>query len=339
MTKTTPNTRKTILTGDRPTGQLHLGHYVGSLASRVALQDHHDQTVLIADLQALTDNAGNPQKVRSNILEVMLDYLAVGLDPDKTTFALQSSLRALSELTMLYMNLVNVNHLMRNPTIRAEVKDRGFGEHVPAGFLCYPISQAADITAFKAHLVPAGADQAPLIEQSNAVVSAINRMAGRELLPMSSLLESHASRLPGIDGKGKMSKSAGNAILLSDSPDEIRRKVMAMFTDPEHLRVADPGKVEGNVVFAMLDAFDPDTATVMELKELYRRGGLGDMALKRRLEPMIQEVIRPIRTRRQQLSEDLGFVRNILADGSERARDVTDETLMEVREAFDILEL
>lgn len=335
----TQTTRKTILTGDRPTGQLHLGHYVGTLAARVALQHDHDQTVLIADMQALTDNAGNPQMVRENILEVMLDYLAVGIDPEVTTIALQSALPALSELTMLYMNLVPVNHLMRNPTIRSEVKSRGFEDNIPTGFLCYPISQAADITSFRANLVPAGADQAPLIEQSNAVAAAVNRMAGRDILPMAELLESHAPRLPGIDGKGKMSKSAGNAILLSDGPDEIRRKVMAMFTDPEHLRVADPGKVDGNVVFAMLDAFDPAKDEIADLKTHYQRGGLGDMALKRRLEPILQEAIRPIRERRELLAKDRAYLLEVLREGTRRAQQRTQITLSDVRSAFELLNL
>lgn len=270
---------RTILTGDRPTGPLHLGHLAGSLRARVALQEHNVQTVLIADMQALTDNARDPGKVRRNVEEIMLDYLAVGLDPAKTTFALQSGIPALSELTVLYMNLVTLPRLMRNPTIRAETAQRGFGSAVPAGFLCYPVSQAADITAFGADLVPAGEDQTPLIEQCNEIVRAVNGLGDRPVLKEASLLLSRAPRLLGIDGSAKMSKSAGNAILLSDDADTIKRKVMSAFTDPEHIRVSDPGKTEGNAVFALLDAFDPDRAEVERLKEHYRSGGLGDVSM------------------------------------------------------------
>lgn len=327
-------TGRTILTGDRPTGQLHLGHLAGTLLARRALQEENRQTILVADLQALTDNAGNPAKVSGNLLEVVLDYLAVGIDPEKTVIARQSRMPELMEMTLLFLNLVTVSRLQRNPTIKTEVEARGFGESIPAGFLCYPVSQAADITAFGADLVPAGDDQAPLIELSNEIAARVNRLAGSEVLRRAELLRSRAPRLPGIDGHGKMSKSACNAILLSDSSDEIRRKVMAMYTDPDHLKVSDPGKVEGNVVFAMLDAFDPDQEEVENLKDRYRAGGLGDMALKRRLEPILQELIAPIRTQRAFLSRDMGEVAAILDRGTERAREDVAPRLAGVRRAF-----
>lgn len=325
---------RTILTGDRPTGPLHLGHYTGSLRARVDLQDANDQVILIADMQALTDNAGNPAKVRDNVLEVLLDYLAVGIDPAKSLITRQSDIPQINELTMLYLNLVSVGRLERNPTIKTEIEARGFGASVPAGFLCYPVSQAADITAFNADLVPAGADQAPLIELCNEIVGRVNRLGGDDVLRPAQLLQSRAARLPGIDGQGKMSKSAGNAILLSDSADDIHRKTMAMFTDPDHLRVSDPGKVEGNVVFSMLDAFDPDSAELEELKQRYRQGGLGDMALKRRLEPMLQEIIRPIRERRSEFARMGKGVLTILDASREPARQRADLTLTRVRAAF-----
>src|SRR5690242_5701236 len=278
-----PRVREVILTGDRPTGPLHLGHYAGSLANRVALQREHDQTILVADLQALTDNAGRAGDVRRNIVEVVLDYLAVGIDPDVTTIALQSALPDLAELTVLYLNLVTVARLERNPTVRAEIELRGFARDIPAGFLAYPVSQAADITVFRATLVPVGDDQLPMIEQTNEIVRRVNRLAEAEILPECRALLSRTPRLPGIDGR-KASKSLGNAIPLGASADDIRRLVRAMYTDPNHLRASDPGRVEGNVVFAYLDAFDPDPAAVNELKERYRSGGVGDAALKRRLE-------------------------------------------------------
>src|SRR6187431_2730749 len=251
-------TRPVILTGDRTTGPLHLGHYVGSLKSRVALQATHRQYLLLADAQALTDNAHNPGRVRANVVEVAMDYLAVGIDPEVTTICLQSHLPALADLTMLYMNFVTVARLERNPTIKDEIRARGFGRDIPAGFLCYPVAQAADITGFKATIVPVGEDQAPLIEQTNEVVRRINATAGRVILPEALAVIPQVGRLPGVDGKAKMSKSGGNAIALSASPDEIAAAVKAMFTDPNHLRVEDPGRVEGNVVFTYLDAFDED---------------------------------------------------------------------------------
>ncbi|NOZ96891.1 MAG: tryptophan--tRNA ligase, partial [Gammaproteobacteria bacterium] len=272
--------RPIILTGDRPTGQLHLGHFVGSLRSRVGLQDSHHQHLLLADAQALTDNADNPDKVRRNILEVALDYLAVGIDPAKTTICVQSCLPALNELTMLYLNFVTVARLERNPTIKSEIQMRGFERDIPAGFLCYPVAQAADITAFKATVVPVGEDQIPMIEQTNEIVRRVNRQIGQDLLPECKALLSNMARLPGFDGKAKMSKSLGNTIVLNASDKDIKKAVNAMYTDPNHLRIEDPGQVEGNIVFTYLDAFDPNSEEVEELKAHYRRGGLGDGTVK-----------------------------------------------------------
>jgi tryptophanyl-tRNA synthetase len=325
---------KTILTGDRPTGPLHLGHLAGTLQARVALQEKNDVTILVADMQALTDNAGCAADVAANVREVVLDYIAAGIDPARVTIVRQSDLPALNELTMLYMNLVTVPRLMRIPTIREEIAQRGFGDGTPAGFLCYPVSQAADITAFGADLVPAGADQAPLVEITGEIAGKVNRMSGRNVLVTPTLLQSNAPRLPGINGAGKMSKSAGNAIALRDDPKEIRAAVMRMFTDPGHLKVTDPGKVEGNVVFAMLDAFDPDAGAVADLKAQYRAGGLGDMALKRRLDGILQELLAPMRARRAEAAFDEGLVDHILEEGRKRAHVITTETLADVRRAF-----
>jgi tryptophanyl-tRNA synthetase len=326
--------RPTILTGDRTTGPLHLGHYVGSLKNRVALQDTHRQYLLLADTQALTDNADDPGKVSRNVLEVALDYLAVGIDPEKTTICVQSGLPALAELTLLYLNFVTVARLERNPTIKDEIQARGFGRDIPAGFLCYPAAQAADITAFKATVVPVGEDQAPLIEQTNEIVRRVNRQIGREILPEACALVPTVGRLPGVDGKAKMSKSHGNAIPLSATPDEIRDAVRRMYTDPNHLHASDPGTVEGNVVFTYLDAFDPDRGTVDHLKEHYRRGGLGDVALKRRLEDVLQGLMAPIRERRSALARDPGYVLDLLHVGTLRARAKTQATLDELRAAL-----
>lgn len=325
---------RTILTGDRPTGPLHVGHLVGSLRERVTLQDDNRQTVLIADMQALTDNARDPGKVKRNVEEVMLDYLAVGLDPAKTTFALQSGVRALSELTVLYMNLVTLPRLMRNPTIRSETEQRGFGTSVPAGFLCYPISQAADITAFDADLVPAGEDQAPLVEQSNEIVRSVNAVAGREVLCEAKLHLSRTPRLLGIDGSAKMSKSAGNAILLSDDADVVKKKIMSAFTDPDHLRVSDPGKTEGNAVFALMDAFCEDRGEVEEMRRRYEAGGLGDVVMKRRVIEVVEAVLTPIRERRRAHEAERGFVRQVLEQGTRDASVVAEATLGRVRTAF-----
>lgn len=331
--------RPIVLTGDRPTGALHLGHYAGSLKSRLALQDTHDQTLLVADTQALTDNADDPDKVRRNVLEVVLDYLAVGIDPTRTTIALQSALPALAELTLLYMNFVTVARLERNPTIKEEIQARGFGRDIPAGFLCYPVSQAADITAFRAGVVPVGEDQAPLIEQTNEIVRRINRQAGCPVLTEAQALIPTMGRLPGVDGKSKMSKSQGNAIPLSASPEQIQAAVRGMYTDPGHLRAADPGRVEGNVVFTYLDAFDEDRTEVERLKAAYRAGGLGDMVVKRRLDEILQALLAPIRERRAQLARDPDYLLEVLRQGTERARAVTQRTLDEVRAGLGLFSL
>ncbi|EIM25269.1 tryptophan--tRNA ligase [Microvirga lotononidis] len=323
--------RPVILTGDRTTGPLHLGHYVGSLKNRVALQHSHRQYLLLADTQALTDNASDPAKVRRNVLEVALDYLAVGIDPDQTTICVQSGLPALAELTLLYLNFVTVARLERNPTIKDEIQARGFGRDIPAGFLCYPAAQAADITGFKANVVPVGEDQAPLIEQTNEIVRRLNRQVGRDVLPEARALIPAVGRLPGVDGKAKMSKSQGNAISLSATPDEIRDAVRRMYTDPNHLRASDPGTVEGNVVFTYLDAFDDDRAAVEDLKARYRHGGLGDAAVKRRLEDILQSLLAPIRERRSALERDAGYVLDLLRTGTSAARTRTQATLDEIR--------
>ncbi len=325
-------TREVILTGDRPTGRLHLGHYAGSLRSRVALQHEHDQTILIADLQALTDNSGRAADVRRNVRELVLDYCAAGIDPDVTTIALQSGMPELAELTMLYLNLVTVARLERNPTVRAEIVARGFERDIPAGFLCYPVSQAADITALRATLVPVGDDQLPMIEQTNEIVRRLAALAGRPVLPECRALLSRTPRLPGTDGR-KASKSFGNAIPLSATPEEIRAAVHAMYTDPAHVRISDPGRVEGNVVFAHLHAFD-NPEIVTELAQHYTRGGLGDVALKRRLVDVLESVIAPIRERRTQIERDGIDTDNILARGTARARATAAGVLADVRAAF-----
>jgi len=324
----------TILTGDRPTGLLHLGHYVGSLRERERLQHENRQFVLIADLQALTDNADNPEKVRNNVLEVAFDYLAVGLDPKLTTIFIQSLVPELAELTMYYLNLVTLARLQRNPTVKDEIRLRQFAGGVPAGFLCYPVSQAADITAFKADLVPVGSDQLPMIEQTVEIVRAFNRTYHRAVLVEPKPLLSSVPRLPGTDGKGKMSKSLGNAIYLGDSADAVSDKVKKMFTDPGHLRVEDPGVVEGNPVFSYLDAFDPDLSGLDAMKKHYRKGGLGDMAVKRRLLEVLQPALEPIRERRRLVAADPGQVMELLLDGSRKARAVAAQTLDEVRKAM-----
>lgn len=327
-------TRPIILTGDRPTGQLHLGHFVGSLRTRVSLQDSHNQHILLADTQALTDNADNPDKVRNNILNVALDYLAVGIDPTKTTICIQSCLPALNELSMIYLNFVTLARLERNPTIKSEIQMRGFERDIPAGFLCYPVSQAADITAFKATVVPVGDDQIPMIEQTNEIVRRINRQAGRDILPECQALLSNTGRLPGFDGKAKMSKSLGNTIVLDASDADIKKAVNAMYTDPNHLRVEDPGQVEGNVVFTYLDAFDPNKEELEELKAHYRRGGLGDGTVKKRLTGILQELIAPIRERRAELAKDPDYIMDILKQGTEKCQIITQATLDEVKEGL-----
>ena len=331
--------KKVILTGDRPTGRLHVGHYVGSLKERVRLQnsgEYDEIYVMIADAQALTDNADNPEKVRQNILQVALDYLACGIDPAKTHIFIQSMVPELTELSFYYMNLVTVSRLQRNPTVKSEIQMRNFETSIPVGFFCYPISQAADITAFKATVVPVGEDQIPMIEQTNEIVRRFNASVDREVLVECQALVPQVGRLPGIDGKAKMSKSLGNSLTLGASPDDIRHAVKMMYTDPNHLRVADPGQVEGNVVFSWLDAFDPDKAAVEELKAHYRRGGLGDSVVKKRLEARLQEMIEPIRQRREAFAQDPAEVMNILKRGTDNARAVAAQTLSEVKGAMGI---
>lgn len=328
--------KKVILTGDRPTGPLHLGHFVGSLRNRVQLQHECKQFIIIADMQALTDHAETPDVVRKNVYEVTLDYLAAGIDPKLSTIFIQSLVPELSELTMYYLNLVTVARLERNPTVKTEIQQKEFSGEIPAGFLTYPVSQAADITAFKANLVPVGEDQKPMIEQTNEIVRRFNRIYKHNVLLEVEALIPEIARLPGIDGKAKMSKSLGNAVYLSDSSDAITKKVKMMFTDPNHLRVEDPGTVEGNVVFSYLDAFDPDKAAVEALKEHYRRGGLGDGTVKKRLKEVLEALLEPMRLKRQEFASDPGEVWNLLRKGTDDARHVAAQTLSEVRKAMHI---
>lgn len=331
---------KIILTGDRPTGKLHLGHYVGSLHNRVQLQEDPENTlyIMVADQQALTDNADNPKKIQDSLFEVGLDYLAVGLDPSKSTIFIQSQIPQLPELTVYYLNLVTVSRLERNPTVKSEIKEKGFEKSLPAGFLVYPVSQAADITAFKATHVPVGDDQKPMLEQAREVVRDFNRIYDTDALvePELMLPPKGRGRLVGIDGRGKMSKSLNNGIYLSDSADEVEKKVMKMYTDPNHIRVEDPGQVEGNVVFTYLDIFDPDKEKVAELKEHYQRGGLGDVKIKRYLVDVLQNVLEPIRARRAEYENDRGYVLDMLKQGSEQAERVAAETLDDVKSAMGI---
>lgn len=324
----------TILTGDRPTGPLHLGHYVGSLKARIELQHLHKQFILIADSQALTDNMGTPQKVSENVYEVLLDYLAAGIDPALSTIFVQSQVPELAELSMLLMNLVTVSRLERNPTIRHEIQLRGFERDIPAGFLTYPVAQAADITAFGATLVPVGEDQKPMIEQTNELVHKFNTLVGKNVLVPCSVLLSETPRLPGIDGKAKMSKSLGNAIALGASAKEIAKAVHMMYTDPKHIRVEDPGAVEGNVVFAFLDAFDGQADEVAEMKAHYQRGGLGDSVVKRRLTEQLQALLEPIRTKREALSQDRAHLQDVLRTGTAKARERAAATTGAVRQAL-----
>ena len=329
-----------ILTGDRPTGKLHLGHYVGSLENRVKLQEdpNNEMFIMIADQQALTDNAKNPQKVLDSVTEVALDYLGIGLDPKKSTIFIQSQIPQLPELMMYYLNLVTLSRLERNPTVKSEIDQKEFGQSIPSGFLVYPVSQAADITAFKATHVPVGDDQKPMIEQAREIVRDFNRIYNTDTLvePEVMLPEKGRGRLVGIDGKGKMSKSLNNGIYLSDSADEIEKKVMKMYTDPNHIRIEDPGQIEGNVVFTYLDIFDSDKEKVAELKEHYQRGGLGDMTIKRYLNEVLQDYLAPIRQRREEFAKDPNFVMNMLKEGSERAERVAAGTLAEVKAAMGI---
>ncbi len=328
-------TKKIVLTGDRPTGPLHIGHYVGSLKNRLILQETCTQFVMLADVQALTDNFDNPQKVRENVVEVALDYLAVGLDPGKSTIFIQSLLPQLFELTLYYLNLVTWNRLKHNPTVKQEITQKGYGESVSAGFMVYPVSQAADITAFKAEIVPVGEDQLPMVEQSNEIVRHFNRIYHTNVLvEAEALIPKIAARLPGIDGKAKMSKSLGNAIYLSDTADVVAKKIKGMYTDPNHLRVEDPGQVEGNPVFDYLEVFDPDKEKLEEMKAHYRRGGLGDSVVKKRLAEVVQAELEPIRQRRAQFEKDRGAVMQLVLHGSQRAASVAAQTLSEVRKAM-----
>ncbi|OQA48260.1 MAG: Tryptophan--tRNA ligase 2 [Bacteroidetes bacterium ADurb.Bin302] len=341
---------KIILTGDRPTGKLHIGHYVGSLRRRVELQnsgEYKNIFIMIADAQALTDNADNPEKVRQNIIEVALDYLACGLDPEKSTLLIQSQIPELCELSFYYMNLVTVSRLQRNPTVKTEIKMRNFEANIPVGFFTYPISQAADISAFKATTVPVGEDQAPMIEQTAEIVRRFNYLYGETLVEPKVLLPTNQAclRLPGIDGKAKMSKSLGNCIYLSEEADEVAKKVRIMYTDPNHIKLEDPGKIEGNVVFTYLDAFCkpeqfarylPDYANLDELKAHYRRGGLGDVKVKKFLTAVLEEELAPIRARRKEYQKDIPYVYEVLKKGSEAAREVAIKTLSEVRSAMKI---
>lgn len=324
-----------ILTGDRPTGKLHLGHYIGSLKNRVELQDKYKQYVMVADVQALTDNADNPQKVRGNIIELLLDYLSVGIDPNKTTICIQSMIPAIAELTIFYLNLVSVSRLERNPTIKQELKLRNFSGGIPAGFLTYPVSQAADITAFGASFVPAGEDQAPMIEQTCEIVRRFNSYYG-ETLKEPKIILSKTPRLVGTDGKSKMSKSLGNTIYLADSPDDIEKKVMSMFTDPNHLNINDPGNTKDNPVFIYLDAFGEDKEKIAVMKAHYEKGGLGDVKVKRYLNEVLQELLEPIRKRREALQKDLDAVYKIAFDGTKEANVLTAQTLKNVKKAMRI---
>lgn len=334
--------KKVILTGDRPTGKLHIGHYVGSLKNRVELQNsgEFETFIMIADAQALTDNAKNPEKVRENVLEVALDYLAAGIDPSKTTIFIQSQIPQLPELAMFYANLVSISRLERNPTVKTEIKQKNFGEGVPSGFVFYPISQAADITAFKATHVPAGEDQLPMIELTREISRSFNQTYGVDLLVEPEIIlskEGIERRLPGINGmNAKMSKSLNNGIYLADSFEEMRAKVMKMYTDPDHIRVEDPGKIEGNVVFAYLDVFAEDKEKVAEMKAHYQKGGLGDVTVKKYLVEEMDKVLKPIRERREELAKNPEAIYEILRKGSEKAEKVAAQTLKELKQAMKI---
>lgn len=343
--------KKIILTGDRPTGKLHMGHYVGSLKRRVELQnsgEFDDIYIMIADAQALTDNFDNPEKVRQNIIEVALDYLSVGLDPAKSTLFIQSMVPQLTELSFYYMNLVTVSRVQRNPTVKSEIQMRGFGGSIPVGFFCYPISQAADITAFKATLVPVGEDQLPMLEQTKEIVRSFNRIYNTDALVEPDIMlpdNDICRRLPGTDGKAKMSKSLGNCIYLSDDEKTAQQKIMNMYTDPTHIKVSDPGHLEGNTVFTYLDAFSkpedfakylPEYKNLDELKEHYTRGGLGDVKIKRLLNSIVQAELEPIRARRREYEKDIAAVYDILKAGSDKAREVAEATLQDVKNAMQI---
>lgn len=332
--------KEIYLTGDRPTGKLHIGHYIGSLKNRVAMQNEgiYDPYIMIADTQAFTDNARDPEKIQRSLREVALDYLAVGIDPKKSTIFVQSQIPALAELTMFYMNLVSLGRLERNPTVKTEIQQKGFGEGIPAGFLTYPVSQAADITLFKATKVPVGDDQKPMIEQTRDLVRAFNNAYHTDILvePEGVFPPKGQGRLPGIDGNAKMSKSLNNGIYLSDDDETLAKKVKSMYTDPTHIRVEDPGHVEGNVVFTYLDIFDPDKKRVQELKEHYQRGGLGDMKLKKHLLEVMEAELAPIRKRRMEYAKDMDAVMAMLQEGSRKANEKAEETMKQVRAAMGI---
>lgn len=329
--------KEIVLTGDRPTGKLHIGHYVGSLRERVRMQNSGEYApfIMIADQQALTDNARDPEKIRRSLTEVALDYLAVGLDPAKSTIFVQSQIPALSELNLYYLNLVTVARLQRNPTVKSEIQQKGFNQSIPAGFFTYPVSQTADITAFKASVVPVGDDQEPMLEQAREIVRSFNRIYGEVLVePQGVFPPKGQGRIPGLDGNAKMSKSLGNAIYLSDDEDTLQKKVMSMYTDPNHIHVEDPGQVEGNVVFTYLDIFDEDQAKVQELKDQYQHGGLGDVKIKRYLFNVLNEHFTPIRQRRLEFAKDIPAVYDMLAQGCQKANEVANQTLDEVKDAM-----
>lgn len=327
--------KKRILTGDRPSGRLHLGHFVGSLKNRVKLQDEYEQFVLIADVQALTDNFEDPEKVSESVRGLVLDYYAAGIDPDKTTIVVQSRIPEIAELTIFYLNLVSLNRVLRNPTVRDEIKQKGFGDNIPAGFAVYPVSQAADITAFGANLVPVGNDQLPMIEQTREIVKKFNNLYGETLVEPKALL-GEFPRLVGLDGKAKMSKSLNNGIFLSDSAEEVERKIKGMYTDPKRLRATDPGTVEGNPVFIYHDAFNDNKEEVESLKARYREGKVGDVEVKERLAVAINDLLKPMRKRRLELENDSKRIEKILRDGVDRGREVVSEVMQKVRKAMKI---
>jgi len=327
--------RKRILTGDRPTGKMHLGHFVGSLKNRVKLQDSYDQFVMIADVQALTDNFDNPEKVRASIKEVLLDYLAVGIDPAKTTIFIQSLIPEIAELTIFYLNLVTLERVLRNPTVKDEIKQKGFEKSLPAGFAMYPVSQAADITTFNANLVPVGEDQLPMIEQTREIVRKFNSLYGEVFVEPEALV-GEVKRLPGIDGNAKMGKSLGNAIYLSDSEDELKKKVMSMYTDPSRIHPTDPGKVEGNPVFVYHEVFNSNKSEVEDLKKRYKEGTVGDVEVKQKLFIALNEFLKPIRERRIEFAKDPENLDKILKEGTAKAREVAKETMLKVRKAMKI---
>jgi len=327
--------KKRILTGDRPTGPLHLGHYIGSLKNRVKLQDDYEEYILIADLQALTDNFEDPDRIRRNVLDVALDYLSVGINPQKSTIVIQSLVSEIAELTIYFLNLVTVSRLEQNPTVKTEIKERSFGKSLPAGFLMYPISQAADITVFRADLVPVGEDQLPMIEQTKEIVRRFNRLYGEVLVEPKALL-SDFPRLPGTDGQTKMSKSIGNVINLSDSAEVVYKKVMQMYTDPTRIHATDIGHVENNPVFIYHDAFNPNKREVEILKEKYKKGTVGDVEVKKKLAEVLNNFLDPIRKRRLEYQKDTNYIKKILLDGTEKARVIASQTLKEVRRVMKI---